>query len=228
MAIEGFEDVYLPLTLRQRSPFVATPRTKTSITQSFGGGETRGRQWMHPLYRLTAPEAVACQEDIEDIIAHWLVMGGPLLTFPIRDPMDFASRRLQKASLTPDLAITDQVLGVADGVTTVYQLTKTYIRGSRSYIRPIYLPLADSVIVGLNALEPENTGLPGGPYTVAIEREGGTITITPAPEAGIVITAGFLFDLNCRFETDESLDVVLKAFQLSGAADLSFVEVRPC
>lgn len=226
---ESFLDVYPPPNIRGY-PFSSSPRFSTTITGVSSGSEHRNRNWKHPLHRYTSPEAIRSHDDIEDIRDHWMVTAGPFLSFPIRDPMDFASRRLLKPNLPPALFPTDQVLGVGDGSNRDFQLSKSYTRGGKSYTRPIYLPVVTSVLVAIDAKSTATADptLPSGPYLWDVSRQGGVVTFDHAPQAGQVVTAGFLFDVPVRFEGDDSLDAILQAYQLSGVADLTFVEVRPC
>lgn len=224
-----FVDIYLPDRIKG-FPFTSSPRTSTTITGVANGFEHANRNWKNPLHYFTAPEGVQCMDDIEDLKDHWMALGGPFLTFAMRDPMDFASRKLGKPNVVPSIGITDQLLGVGDGVRRVFQLQKTYTRGPISYTRPIYIPVIDTVAVGINALPIDTADpvLPGGPYVVDVERYGGTVTFDHAPQLGQAITAGFLFDCEVRFEADDSFDAIVQSFQVSGHADLSFWEVRPC
>lgn len=228
--MSSFVDVYLPDAIRG-FPFTGSPRTSTTITQNAAGGEKRNINWAHPLRRFTAPQAIKCHEDIEDLKDHWLAVGiGPAFTFPFRDPLDFASCRLIKANLVPTTVPTDQVIGTGDGSTRTFQLTKTYSRGGRSYVRPIYFPVVETVELAINALDigTADPTLAGGPYTADITRVGGEIVFDHAPHAGQIITWGGLFDTEIRFEADDSLDLIVQAFEVDGFADLSFQEVRFC
>ncbi len=228
--MSGFRDVYLPEQIRG-FPFTSSPRFNTTITMVASGSEHRNRNWKHPLHRFQAPEAIKCHEHVEDLRDHWMIMSGPFLTFPFRDPMDFASRRLAAANLAPTIGRADQVIGVGDGFTTRFQLQKKYSRGGFDYYRPIYLPVVATVLVGMNALPPEteaSDGLPGGPYDVDVTRYGGELVFDHPPDNGVIITAGFLFDVEIRFESDDSMDAIVQAYQVSGFADLGFWEVRHC
>lgn len=227
--MSGFRDVYLPESVRG-FPFVSSPRFNTTITAVANGDEHRNRNWLHPLHRFTAPEGIKCHEAIEDLRDHWMIMAGPLYTFPLRDPMDFASRRLSKPDLRPTITAVDQIIGVGDGVTRTFQLQKTYGREGFTYTRPIYLPVVEDVILAINAmpLATADPVLGGGPYTADVVRYGGEVTFDHAPQAGQVITAGFTFDVEIRFEGDDSMDAIVQAFQVSGFADLTFWEVRFC
>lgn len=220
MSFDGFEDVYLPDSCLG-ALYRSSPRTSTTIVAVSSGHEHRNRNFIHPLWKFSSPEIVRCHDQIEDLKDHWLALAGPHIAFPFRDMMDFASRRLVKANLEPSLAITDQVLGIGDGATTDFQLIKTYTRGARSYARDILLPRVDTVIVGLNAAEQPPSGW-------SVTREGGVLSFDAPPAADAIVTAGYLFDVPVRFEDDDSFEMILKSWQVDGAADLTFPEVRVC
>lgn len=222
-----FIDVYLPENIRAY-PWTSSPRWSTTITSVSNAAEHRNQNWLNPLHQFKASNAVRCHEELEDLLDHWMVMRGPLFTFPIRDPLDFASARLKKADLEPAIAGTDQLIAIGDGHTRRFQLQKKYSRGGVDYFRPITLPIVESVIVMLDAIPADDSGSPGGPYTVDVVRDTGELIFFPPPENGAIITAGFYFDVPVRFLADDSYDRVVSAFQTDGFADLEFTEVRPC
>jgi hypothetical protein len=43
-----------------------------------------------------------------------------------------------------------------------------------------------------------------------------------------VITAGFLFDVQVRFESDDAFEGILRTYAIGGFADITLIEVRPC
>jgi uncharacterized protein (TIGR02217 family) len=53
----------------------------------------------------------------------------------------------------------------------------------------------------------------------------GTVTLASAPAAGAVVTAGFLFDVPVRFDTDR-LDIELTSFDAAEAPSIPVIEVR--
>ncbi len=57
-------------------------------------------------------------------------------------------------------------------------------------------------------------------------RNGVSIYVHPAPATGAVITAGYLYYVPVRFDTDR-LPVTLEWYGIGGAADVKLVEVRP-
>lgn len=237
-----FIDAYLPAKIRGY-PFVSSPRWSTSITSVASGSERRNQNWVHPLLRFTAPESISCQEDLELIKDAWYALAGPVDTFPFRDPLDFASRALPSPDTAPATILrTDQYLGTfnpatktfdraaGDGVTRAFQLVKEYSFGTKTYRRLIYMPVLSSILVGINGFDPAGADPTpqGGPFTFTVSRTTGEVEFDHAPEAGAVLTWGGLFDVEARFESDESFDAITRTFGVTGAADLSFVEVRPC
>ena len=61
-----------------------------------------------------------------------------------------------------------------------------------------------------------------------MSRTTGLVTINPAPSPGVNVTAGFLYDVEVRFESDDAFDGIVQTFQVSGYANLTLVEIRSC
>lgn len=200
-------------------PCVSSPRWSTEIVAVDSGAETVNQRWANPLMRFTLPEAVRDMTVFNAVRDHWLVMRGPVHTWPWRDPLDFASVSLDEPNQVPVISSIDQVIGTGDGVTTNFQLVKTYTRGAQSYTRTIRLPVLNTVTVSIDSNEVTN-------YTVS--RPGGVITFDTAPLVGEVIMAGFLFDVEVRFEDDLSFDGIVQSFGLGGFADITLIESRGC
>ena len=225
---DRFIDVPLPRSL-QAYPCRSMPRFSTSIVGVASGAESANSNWAAPLHRFILPDKISDQESLEDFREHWMVMRGPFHTFPFRDPFDFASVRLTCPDTVPVITRTDQPLGTGDGVRRTWQLQKQYSRGPASYVRPITLPIVSTVLIGINGLEPAAVpGPSGGPYSVAVDREGGTVTFTPAPNLGLVLTAGFLYEVPVRFAGDDTFEQALRAYQMGGAAGFELMETRFC
>ena len=216
----AFIDEYLPA----KAPgvgFVSAPRFKTTIQVNSGGHERRNEEWEHPLHRFVAPEATREWPVVQGLMKHWRITRGPSRSFPLRDPLDFASCDLVRPNVLPSVAMTDQHLGFGDGFTDSFQIVKTYSVGAETYQRPIYLPVPDTVVVAID-------GVPVDDSLYTVSRPGGEITFdTPVPD-GDAVTAGFLFDVEVRFESDDQLEQIMRATKVAGFADLTFIEVRPC
>jgi uncharacterized protein (TIGR02217 family) len=216
-----FLDQYLPPKVAGVG-WVSMPVTKTTIISNFGGNESANQDWEHPKLQFLAPEAIARDwEVVQGLMLHWRIMRGPFRTWPIRDPLDFASRHLVKPNQVPTVAMTDQAIGIGDGFTERFQLVKTYTLGAESYVRSILLPVLSTVTVAVD-------GLVVDPADYTVSRPGGIVQFAIAPEADAVITAGFLFDVNVRFENDDALAPVLRAHHVAGFAEMTLLETRVC
>lgn len=204
-------------------PCISAPMTKTTIQVNAAGRERRNQEWQHPLHRFVLPEAIARDWSVvEDLKKHWLIMAGPFCSWPFRDPLDFASRDLVRPNNVPTVGMADQALGTGDGFTTAFQLRKRYSVGGETYDRDIHLPVLASVVVADN-------GVLVNAADYAVSRPGGVVTFDVAPLAGHALTAGFLFDCEVRFESDDQLEGILRAaVGAAGFADLTLIEARPC
>lgn len=208
-------------------PVEIAPNFSTQIAVVDSGSEQVNQRWYDPLREISVPQGVRNQDTFEALKDHWLVMSGPARTWPWRDPTDFASVPLDEPNLAPSLSLTDQVIGVGDGIKTRFQLIKRYDIGSPAtpYDRIINLPVVSSVLVGVNGVPP-NVFSPTLSFSVV--RYGGYIDFSHAPSAGAVITAGFLFDLIVRFDSDDTFKGIMQTYGVSGFADIPLREVRYC
>lgn len=222
-----FVDVYLDEQV-PGFPCYSSPRFSNTITASAGGGESVNRNWLHPLHNFRLPNAIREHATYEALHDHWMITGGREAVWPFRDPLDFASCALGMANVEPDFTGLDQVLGVGDGLTRTFQLSKTYSREGYTYTRPIYLPVLASLLILVDGVAYDDPAAPGGPYTLAVTRPGGAVTFTPALANTRTATWGGLFDVITRFERDDSFDGIVQSFLVSGFADLTLVEVRNC
>lgn len=218
-----FIDEYLPDCV-PGYPCVSSPRWATDITQVDSGAEKANQRWSNPLHRFQIPTAVRDMDIFNAVRDHWLVMRGPFYTWPWRDPLDFASVALSAPNTVPTITNLDQPLGTGDGFTTTFQLVKRYTIGAQTLDRVIELPRTASVIV--------KATLAGDPSYVAptfsVSRPGGVVTFDAPPADNAVLTAGYLFDVPVRFESDDSFDGIVQTFGLGGFADLTFIETRNC
>ena len=65
--------------------------------------------------------------------------------------------------------------------------------------------------------------MPATDYSV--DATTGVVTFDTAPAVGAAVTAGFLFDVPVRFDTDR-LDVELTSFDAAEAPNIPLIEVR--
>ena len=112
---------------------------------------------------------------------------GPARGFRLRDPFDHSSNQGDG-----EPGMTDEPIGLGDGVTADFQLVRTY--GDQQ--RPITRPEPGSILVSLD-------GEAASGWT---HMGKGKIRFDEAPATGMEIRAGFRFDVPVRFAEDR-LDV---------------------
>lgn len=157
------------------------PGFSTDIVTSLGGMEQRNANWSLARGRWEVGLQHRTTADTEAFIAFFYsVARGMANSFRFHDPLDHT--------------VTAQPLGIGDGATTTFPLVKTYTLGSQSYTRRLHKPVAGTVTVTLN-------GVPAVGFTVSTMT--GLVTITPAPEAGVVVAASGDFDVPCRLSIDD-------------------------
>lgn len=209
-------------------PVDVGPAFSTQITAVDSGSEQANKRWRNALRSISIPQGVRDQDTANDLLAHWLIMGGPFQTFPWRDPTDFASIPLQKVNHAPDAPAISRVdcpLGTGDGITTEFQLKKRYTSGASTYDRDIHFPVLTSVLIGVDGVDPSAAS---PPLVASVSRPGGVVTFNAPPALGADLTAGFLFDLQVRYESDDTYRGIMRTFGVSGFADVPLVEVRYC
>ncbi len=209
--------------------FIETPRFPTLVSQGAGGGpefytdvvmvrsgfETRNGNWSLSRNRYDAALGVKSLVHLEDVIAFFNVCQGKLHEFRYKDFSDYKS-----CSYAATPAPSDQLLGTGDGVINTFQLVKKYTVGASSYTRTIKKPVTGTVRVSVNGVEKTIT------THFTVNTATGVITFTGGntPPNGHTVTAGFEFDVPCRFDTDH-LNISLPIY-FAGATSIPIVEVR--
>ncbi len=187
------------------------PERRTDVTTLVGGGEKRNGRWAHSRRRYNAGYGVKSRADMQAVLAFFEERRGRLHGFLWRDGLDFSS-----GAGVP--LPTDQWIGAGDGARTLFQLTKTYGAAFDPYRRPIAKPVAGSVRVAVNGVEAL------GGWTVDVTT--GVVGFATAPAMGATVTAGFLFDVPVRFDSDR-LDIELNTFDGAEAPSIPLVEILP-
>jgi uncharacterized protein (TIGR02217 family) len=200
---EGFHDVRFPAPIALGSR--GGPVRRTQVVTLASGHEVRNAQWAGARRRWNAGTGVRCRADVEALVAFFEAREGRRYAFRWRDPFDHGSR--VGGAPTP----LDQRLGSGDGETRSFALVKRYAEGGPA--RRITKPVPGSVLVAVD----------GAPVPASADPLTGIVTLADAPAPGAVVTAGFLFDVAARFDTDE---LVLSLEEGGGEApDVPIVEV---
>ena len=187
------------------------PERLTDIVTLASGAEERNSRWANSRHSYNAGYGVKSRADMQAVLAFFEERRGRFHSFLWRDGLDFSSNG------TPTPTPLDQPLGTGDGSTTLFQLLKQYGANFGPYLRPITKPVAGSIRVALGGRE-LTSGFAVDPLT-------GLVTFTSPPAPGTRLTAGFLFDVPVRFDTDR-LDIELTSFDAADAPAIPLIEVR--
>ena len=212
---DAFHEVLFPLDIALRSS--GGPERRTDIVTLGSGREERNARWAHSRRRYDAGYGVRDLDALAAVVAFYEERRGQLYGFRWLD-------RLDHASCAPDAtpSATDQMIGTGDGTTSVFALTKTYGAVFAPYQRTIAKPVAGSVLVAV-----AGTALTEGVH-FSCDTTTGLVTFLSGhiPAAGQTVTAGFLFDVPVRFDTDY-LEVDLSAFAAGQIPKIPLVEIKP-
>jgi uncharacterized protein (TIGR02217 family) len=194
-AVDAFDDVLFPLELGREAE--VAPGFSTAILTSAGGREARNAAWAEARTSYDVGPGLRSEADIGVLLAFFRARMGAARGFRLRDPFDFEA--------------VGEVLGVGDGVARRSALVKSYGAMERRITRPV----VGSVSLAVDGIA-----------TAAFSVEaGGWVVLDVAPALGVVVTAGFAFDVPVRFAEDR-LSVARATFLAGVAASVPLVEVR--
>jgi uncharacterized protein (TIGR02217 family) len=185
------------------------PERATDIVTLASGREERNSRWAHARRRYNAGYGVKSREDMQAVLAFFEERRGRFHSFLWRDGLDFSSN----GTATPTAL--DQMIGTGDGERITFQLSKRYGADFDPYLRPITRPVAESVVVAVE----------GEVVSFELDALTGLVTLDEIPADGAEVTAGFLFDVPVRFDTDR-LDIELSSFDAAEAPNIPLLEVR--
>ena len=208
----AFHEVRFPANLSFGS--VGGPERRTEIVTLANGFEERNTPWEHSRRRYDAGVGLRSLDDVEALIAFFEARRGQMFGFRWKDWSDYKSGKASRV-----VSAFDQIIGAGDGKTVQFQLCKTYRSGAETYLRPILKPVAGSVVVAVD----RDLKVEGLEFSVDPTR--GLITFETPPDTGVVISAGFEFDVAVRFDTDR-IQTSVASFQAGDVPNVPVVEVR--
>ena len=211
--LTGFHEVLFPTGISLGS--VGGPERRTEIVVLGSGAEERNSRWADSRRKYNAGYGVRTLDELEAVIAFFEERRGRLYGFRWRDPTDNKSCAPSK-----QISPLDQNIGIGDGITTEYRLSKTYGSAHAPWRRIISKPVGPTVRLAV-------AGTEIGPDAVVIDDTSGTIRFKPGhvPPEGTIISAGFLFDVPVRFDSD-SLEINVGGFRHGAIPDIPLVEIR--
>jgi uncharacterized protein (TIGR02217 family) len=211
----AFHEILFPLDIALKS--AGGPQRRTDVVVLGSGREERNARWAHSRRRYDAGYGVKTFDALSHVVAFFEERRGRLYGFRWRDRLDHSSAAPGNA-----VAATDQVIGTGDGINATFQLSKIYGSLYSPYQRPIAKPVPGSVRIAVAESEAEE----GTDFTVDTTTGVVTFLESHIPASGAAITAGFLFDVPVRFDTDY-LEMDLSAFAAGAIPKIPLVEIRP-
>jgi uncharacterized protein (TIGR02217 family) len=211
--MEGFHEVRFPLDISLRGS--GGPERKTDIVMLGSGREQRNARWARSRRRYEAGYGVKTLSALSSVIAFFEERRGRLYGFRWRDRSDYSSG-LPGASVTP----LDQAIGQGDATNAAFQLIKTYGGNFAPYAREILKPVQGTVRIAVAGVEKTAAN----DFTVDATTGVVTFTSSSIPPAGAAVTAGYLFDVPVRFDTDY-LEIDLAAFEAGEIPKIALIEL---
>lgn len=188
------------------------PERRTQVVELASGDEERNASWANSRRRYDVAYGIRRADDLAAVVAFFEARNGRLHGFRYKDWADYKSC-LPSQPITP----TDQQIGIGTGSLQSFQLSKRYTSGAQTWVRTIAKPVTGTVRVALGMVEQ----LSGW----TLDSSTGVITFAAAPANGVIVRAGFEFDVPVRFDSD-TLDVTLDFERLGSITSIPLLEIR--
>lgn len=208
----NFHDIRFPEDISFGSS--GGPERLTRIVTLNSGHEQRNTTWLHSRRRYDAGLAIRNVDKLQEVVAFFEARMGRLYGFRWKDWVDFKT-----SAQNEPINFTDQEIGLGDGSSSDFQLSKTYFSGNDRYTRPITKPVEGSVKIGVSGVEL----IEGTDYT--LDFSTGLVTVFNPPALNVSVTAGFEFDVPVRFDTD-FLEISASTFEAGQVPNVPIVEIR--
>ena len=203
-----FLEERLPVDVRMGASYA--DEYAVEITTTAAGAEYRRLLHGLPARRFTINYTLLRDDLAARVLALYHRAYGSLAGFRVRCADDFSTN----AHTGAPTALDQPTTYISSGV---YQLLKQYGSGATPLgiglpTRTIYKPVAATVKIAVNG-----TPLGAG---ISVDDTTGRVTLTPAPGGGDVVTAGFEFDLPCRFDSAIDIASLSKTVRDCGSIEL--------
>jgi uncharacterized protein (TIGR02217 family) len=211
----GFHDVEFPRNISYGSSGGIVHNT--AVIELPSGKEQRISRSGTPRAVFDVAYAIKRMADLVTVRDFQRARQGRAHSFRYWDPLDYSTASTQTPwnDDTVDPGHSDSIIGTGDGSTTTFQLAKHYVSGSVTRSRAITKPISGTVRVSLGGVE-QMSGW-------SVNTDTGVVTFTSAPGNGVVVRAGFKFNVAVRFEDDE-LNVSVDDFEEGSCPPIRLVE----
>lgn len=183
----GFhEDAIFPSKLAGGSQFGL--RHQTSVVSNTTGHSQRIPRLDTPLIVADVSSAITSPDGANELLRFFTARQGATYAFRFPHPLD---RSTASNSRSDDITPYDQRIGVGDGVTKRFQLSKGVHSGGITRRRTITKPVEGRILIGVD-------GDPATDYTV--DPTTGEVLFQNAPRLDVAVTCGCIYDIPMRFE----------------------------
>lgn len=205
----NFHEVQFPTDISRGSS--GGPTRLTDIVTLRSGSEQRNSIWANSKHQFDAALGLRDASDIYLVKKFFEARLGRLYGFRWKDWSDFNS-----TDPTVATSNVDQLIGTGTGSNHNFQLAKLYSDAGGSYTRTIKKPVSGTTIISLNGV--------AQPSGWTVDTTTGIVNFTVAPTAGVLVKAGFEFDVPARFD-DDSLAIAVEVLNVSQIQSIKIIEV---
>ncbi|MBS7668216.1 DUF2460 domain-containing protein [Croceicoccus gelatinilyticus] len=206
-AMQEFDDIPYPLALGRGA--AVSPEFSTTIVITASGHEHRNSVWSDARLRYDVGPGIRSEAELGTLLSFFRARRGAARGFRLRDPNDYSSNGMTGAP-----SAFDQLLGLGDGVQTIFPLIKSY-GSDDAQERRITRPVSETIQISVDGVETSAWSI----------GQRGVIRLHDAAPPGAQVRAGYLFDVPVRFAEDR-LEVSNAAFAAGEAPSVPLIEVR--
>lgn len=187
------------------------PKFSTDITKRRDNSELRHVRWSVPLHTYNIDLSVWPTEELTAIRDLFSANSGNVGTFRFSVPID------NDIELEP--------IAYGDGLTTKFQITKTYRAGGRTFARKISKIVPGTLAVYASEDARSGNALMAENDDFGMDYNQGIISFVAAPESGAVIRVSCEFQMLGRFD-NETMDMILHPAKSASLDSVTIQEVR--
>lgn len=182
------------------------PGFNTTVIELTSGHEQRNINWSEVKATYDVSHGVKVREQMEELLDFFYARWGKAYGFRFKDWMDYQ--------------LVAEPIAIGDGVTKVFQVTKTYEPNGFPYVRTIRKlnPGTITVHVGPDLMTQ--------PAQVSVDNNTGLITFVAAPAVGAIITVDGEFHVPVRFDIDD-VKISHDDWELMSWPSIPLVELKP-
>jgi len=212
----AFDEVQFPDDIAYGT--IGGPGFNTNVIVTDSGAEERIARWSDARHRYNAAYGIRTHNQLNAVKVFFYARMAAARGFRFKDFHDFTTALNGRDAHT----VTDITIGTGDASQTVFQLIKTYISLTTA-TRVITKPVSGTTLIEVDGvLQTEGADYTINNTTGIITFDGGSV-----PGAGLVIKAGFEFDVPVRFgeEIDSLLAMNYETFSSGAIIDIPLIEI---